>query len=77
MQKELCSIQSEVILFMSEIEKLSVCEVHMNASFNKMNGISVSRGTYLQSSKSEDSESFTLHLSAVASKWVKTVNTTI
>jgi hypothetical protein len=44
-QKELSSIQPEVILFMSKIKKLSVREVHVNATFNKMNGIFVSRET--------------------------------
>jgi hypothetical protein len=51
-QKELSSIQLEVVLFMSKIKKLYVREVHVNAIFNKMNGIFVSREMKFQSSKS-------------------------
>ena len=60
-KEQLANIQLEVIMFMSKIRKLSVCDNNEDSALSRVNAICVSRETTFRTTKNEHSQSFIRH----------------
>eukprot|EP01018_Ginkgo_biloba_P017679 Gb_05417 [translate_table: standard] len=63
-KQQLSSIHPEIILFMSKTKELSLREDNVDIRFHKISSLSISKEVDIRTMKNEESESFTLHLSA-------------
>ncbi|XP_009342201.2 protein NO VEIN [Pyrus x bretschneideri] len=63
-KQQLSSMQPEILLFLSKIERLSVREDNEDPRHNTVSAIAISSDTNSDTRKDMDAESYTLHLSA-------------
>ena len=60
-KEQLANIDPEVIMFMSKIKNMSICDSNEESTLSRVNSIGVSQETTFRTTKNEHSQSFIRH----------------